>query len=756
MAMKKTAANFETKFSVRGLESVKAKLTAAGTAVKQSLDKMRNSKGGEALKKSFDGVNKSVERASKVLKGSFTVALKGVGATARTSFAAAKKGIDATTAAAKSSVAALKSMAAAGKGAADRIKGITLKGVGLGLAGAAAGGLVASKVTSAVQDRGNDILATKAEARRLNLSVGAYAGVKRLATDAGTDETQLKSILDKLTEAYGYSNQRFAALDAMARQYRRLSSPLMRDTFLKSIFGEENLEGATRLMNELGKSSATVAMRVRELQSAGGLYNDRDVAVADSLRRANVGLVDAFDRLKLAIFRAFGPTVIRWIKTITSLLDINQGRIVNALIRGYNRFVVLLRDVLKVFVGIDAGFEVQNRWLIKLKEFFTSIPAAIRAGVAWVLSFRDELASLLAWGQQFGRDFWATLQGRDSDVSQRNQWMLELRDQVLQFAGTVMQKFGDIWTYVSGVFAAIAGAWHDVVRGFNAGAFSETEGALYNVAAAVQQVIGYVSELSVQLYRMLALGQDATGQFAWLNQVRDFVVELYGHVVIAIGWFTDLINGMADFLGQFGFDLKSTLLFVGLLNLTGVGGLLAAMLGGLKDIVAFGGPWTKGLAYFGAAVTAFYALFKMSPIDDWVRGVTDAMAKVEENFKKLKKEAEASLDMYGPKAGSITREQAAEMIRDGTWNNGAGRYPGAGSTGTFADKLRPSAPPPIDYSRGVYSRVDPNYNGGFRMPGAGTPVNINLPNGKTIETVATKDTSAEIEAAFRAARVGPR
>lgn len=755
MAMNKRPADFTARFRLEGVEQVKAKLNAAATHVKQSLDRIRNSPGGERMKKSFEGAQKSVETVNRRLQ-TLGVVARTAGTATNRSMLLAKRGVDLTTAAILKSTVALRAMSAAARNAAARVRGIVLRGSAMvTAAGAAMGGTAISASNKSAEA----INSTRDRAGKLGMRTEQLDALTTISTRAGLDSGTTDTLLGKINEQLGHlpSDRRMAAIEKMATRFQRMSAA-KKGQFLENMFGAENVDAGNRLMQEMSRNAGGLRAEMDRLRRGGLAVSAKDVRLADEYRRSVTGLREQFKALRLVIFRTFGPVINRWLAVFTRALERNRYTIVARMVRAYDRFIVVVRDLLKVFGNVETGWAVQHTWMYRVRDAFAALPRVIRLAIDWTVYLgrvitetfwklharavevfpvvKAEIIEAWQWLKQFGKDLRAVVEGRDGDVSQQNLWMIALRDQAIATVLMIVERFTALYSAIATIIGGIWSAWSDLVSGIQAAEFSQTESAFYNIGAAVRIVFDWVVELTQQLYKMIALGEDATGRFAWLNTIRDYVIDFYKHLEIAIGWLSSMINGLHDWLAQWGFDLKSTLLFLGLLSLSGAGGLLAATVSGLGSVIAMSGPWGAAFAFMGAATLAFYNLLKNSPINGWIQGLMDKLWMVEARAQQVTKWNDESLAMYGDKRGQAPVVPVADMRPNST---GVQRAP---------------APAPVDWDA---IRNNPNktqYHSARTPPPPTTTLNLTVGN-RTIETQTTTPAS-EVESAVRAANARPK
>src|SRR5690606_18344105 len=123
-----------------------------------------------------------------------------------------------------------------------------------------------------------------------------------------------------------------------------------------------------RLFNEMASGAGAYRQQVERLRRNGSIVSEQDLALSKTYKEATTDLSQSMKGLRMAVFRAFAPSMTAWVRLASNALNYYRTSVVEALIRSYNRFIILLRDVLKVMFGVQTRYAVQNTWLYAVKR----------------------------------------------------------------------------------------------------------------------------------------------------------------------------------------------------------------------------------------------------------------------------------------------------------------------------------------------------------------------------------------------------
>lgn len=544
-----------------------------------------------------------------------------------------------------------------------------------------------------------------------------------------------------------------------------------RTSILAQIFGDDDATKVGLMLEAMADTSGYAKAygdTIKDLKRSGALITDADIALSKAYRGQISQLGTAFEGLKMSIYRAFGPTFIRWMKVATEGIIKYRHQIVRYLVGAYNRFIILLRDVLKVFFNLNTAYEVQHKWLYKLqsgvKEFMAVMGQLWRifnvvgkriadelegaiggtdfgignalssalAGIsdAEINAFIDKLILAFNHVKLVAMDMWAIISGRGYNVQTGiGRQMRGVVEHVIAMIASmrdavqpVLEQLYGLFGFVGQIMAWVQGVYGQLVEGFNSGNIDPAVSAWTNIGAALKIAADWITEFAQQLYGVFVLQQDATGRFAWINDVIKSFQVFWGHVKTAWGWFQALYQKVDEFFTAMGWDLGGTLMFLGLLKLTGVLDGIFGALGLVMSAISIALPLALGTA--GAAVTTFVAtvagwtaglmaafwagkmladLLDGTFVDRAVGWVTDKMYGVEDAFAKVREQGNAIADAGGTRAYAQTIRSAAAPVRP------VAAYP----------------------------------DGGYVTAGGGAPalhpVTINIPGGRQIHAMQTPD-----------------
>ncbi|GLQ53595.1 phage tail tape measure protein [Devosia nitrariae] len=421
-----------------------------------------------------------------------------------------------------------------------------------------------------------------------------------------------KSIGLDMTDAANRGKPMIALLKDFSDRVARLRGS-DRTAVLSQIFGDDDATKVATLLDALSKTDAAgYAKSVEAMKRSGSLVTAEDVRASNRYRAAIETLKDALEGLRLTIFRAFGRPFTFLILKAAAAITRYRHQIVDGLGRAWNTAIYFISDFMRIVLRLDTllGMKIgylpeRFSWLHSLRDALGVIEETVRATATFIGKYAPVVQKALARTftpanirraidavRAHVLDFVAVVQMRDHDLTtDAGKRLAEWRDVVIDgVTGAIDLVRGTVANIASAVGAVIdylTWSWAQLLAGFEAGDLTHATGTWYSLGFAIQHVSEWISEFIEQLYNVFALGQQATGSFAWINDVVSAVQAVITHFQVAIGWFRgayDLINSFFQLFGQ---DLGSALAFVALLKLSGIFGGLGLVLGGFRKLWGF-------------------------------------------------------------------------------------------------------------------------------------------------------------------------
>jgi hypothetical protein len=602
MAMRRTIAELVTRFRVTGIEGIRSQVEGAANGIRASLQRLSQTPAMQGLRRGAEDAARALQKTS---RAAGDVAKKAAEA-ARQLAGVAAKVAGAATALAGAGAAGLTAIT---KGQADRI-------------------LEEGRLAAQIQLPIEDISAIGRIAGQTGVEMGDLTGVfgqfsEKIADGLSGNAEAFDTLGISLKDSRGRAKDFLTILEEVSRAQAKLTGA-GRVKALADLFGGGDVPKIIELLNQLG-SGGSIRSQIDGAKNRGGVTTEADLQIARDYRKATVSLGLSLEKLQLAVFRAFGPTVVQAITEFGKYIEANSGAIVQVI------------------------------------------------------------------------------------------------SNVVNYSLT---------------------AFNDLVAGFTGGAIDGAASGWYNLGAAVSGVTAWVVELGTQLFNMISTGQNATGSFAWLNDVRDGFISFTDAVRSAWEWLGATYTALDEFVGAFGLDLGTTLLVLGVLNFTGalkligpalrlvvaaltstwfLGAIqsfsaaigLTGALGAIQTFITTGlgamatalgpaGVAAVALAYFVGAVTGFYQLLANSPINGWMAGITDALAGVEQSFAAANEASEAGFSQdFGPN----TTKEEAQRIRNERIRAGLPLGQAANVSTRPATGVTPTSQSSIGGSRDTYNLV---------------------------------------------------
>lgn len=425
---------------------------------------------------------------------------------------------------------------------------------GIAIGGAAAGAAIERTVSSSAEF----VELQSRFARAGGTSVEAFSRLSYAARQFGVANDEvlgaLSTLSDKIAEAARgegaaefFEKMGVAVQDADG-QFRDSIAVL-----LDLIDASKQLNTTQRagLFNELlggdaEKLASVLALTSDEIRALGDEGERLGVALGEErvkearlyskeLRRMQA----AFRGLTLEVGRRLYPAFARVTGQVAEFVAENRARIADLAEQTWGKLLRVVEDFILVARGLER--DVRNRWILEWRDR---------------LSF---LGDAFQWVRVLAAEFFAVMRGGNSE---RFPWLVSLRDRAVAAAEQTRALVRDIELILSGKNA-------------------ESYPWLDELVDRVRQGYEWSSAFAEALSTVLS-GDDAPADFAWMNAVRDYVNELSAAFATAWRWFRRVYDFLSRELREaFGLDLGSTLLFIGLLRLSGLLGLITAPLNGI-------------------------------------------------------------------------------------------------------------------------------------------------------------------------------
>jgi hypothetical protein len=449
-----------------------------------------------------------------------------------------------------------------------------------GLLGISAAGVAAGVGLTNVVNKSAEFVELQSRfARAGGTSVRAFSRLSYAARQFGVESDEvlgaLSTLSDRIAEAArgegaadyfralgvsvvdsrGRLRDSVAVLLDLVDATQRLNATARANVFNELLGGD-----AEKLAGLLSLGSRDIVRIGAEAEIAGVALDESDVRLARLYSIRVRQLQESFRGLGLEIARRLYPAFAEMSRTVANFVVVHRREIANWVVRAWNAVVSVVRDVVNLFRGLDGG--VRNRWLIELRNGLSGLVEAIRQVVPAISTLRS------------------------------------IADAALGALG-------------SGLLSVIAFAsdFGRILGGQAAVSYSVLNDLVAQIADAYEWVLSFGEALAAVLS-----GGDAEGEFGYLNDIRDRVLEVSESFETAWGWFRRTYDFLSSALRTaFDWDLTSTLLYIGLLRLSGLLPLILAplrllvsLLGGAAGVgsaVAGGLAGLAGRAAAGAAVS---------------------------------------------------------------------------------------------------------------------------------------------------------
>lgn len=644
--MNRQVANLQTNFSVTGLRTAASAISGFAASVRRAFGGVD----GKELTKAGADTSRNLDRATKSAQGLRTALTNVVSAARKAASASA-------------------SLGRRGLGVAGRV-------AGAGVVGGAVGGLVQGGVVGRAV-AGNKEIADEIDlqsriAKSIGMSIEQFSlfasfgrRFKLEAQDMGQLLTQFADQMNSASSGEGKAAEFFQKMGISATDAAGQMRPILdvfndvarasttlsgaeKGAFLAAMFGEDDSVKAAAFVDALGKMDKdTYNDTAIGLARQGGIYTEEDVRNAELYRITLEQLADAWRKLKRAILAATGPQLREFFWVISRLVSENAQLIAGKLSTALGHMIRLAYDAILVFFGYRP---VKHSWL-------GTVGTAIRLAIDAVKAFIAFLPTALT----FAKDAWYVLTFQDHLTSGENPGLFRLRDQIvrfglwlaqwaLQIADVVLFQIGKALLQFQVIVLQLKLWLLEIQVAWQTGFASNDSNFIARMVAEISQAITWLQALKQSVADVFLYDGKAQAGFEWMETIKRHWDEFSEKLGKAWEWFTKIFTAWEKLFAAFGIDLKTTLLFIGLLKLFNllwlitlplkvmgslligflsglaqglgagaaagaVGGGLAAMIGGIgKAIAGFGAALLGAMpivAQFAVVAAAMFAAFRM-------------------------------------------------------------------------------------------------------------------------------------------------
>lgn len=683
MAMNRQVADLQTNFSVTGLRTAASAISGFAAGVRRAFAGVD----GKELTKAGADTSRNLDRATKSANG-------------------LRAALTSVVSAARKAAAASAGLARSGLGTAGRV-------AGAGVVGAAVGGLVQGgvigKAVSGNKEIADEIDLQSRIAKSIGMSIEQFSlfaafgrRFKLEAQDLGAIMVQFSGVLNDAAKGEGAGAEWFEKMGIQAKDAAGNMRPILdvfndvsraaqrltgaeKGAFMSAMFGEDDSVKASALVQALGSMDEQQWNDTAiGLARQGGIYTEEDVRNAELYRITLEQLADAWRKLKRAILAATGPQLREFFWVISRLVSENAGLIAGKLSVALGHLIRLAYDAILVFFGYQP---VKNGWL-------ATVGMAIRLAIQAVKDF----IAFLPVALQFAKDAWYVLTFQDSKTSGENPGLFRLRAQIVNFGLWLADwafKIADMVLFQIGlalgklqVIALQVQIWLlEIKMAWETGFASNDSNFVARMIAEISQAIMWLQALKQSVQDVFLYDGKAQAGFEWMETIKRQWDEFSEKLGKAWEWFSKIFGMWEKLFAAFGIDLKTTLLFVGLLKLFNllwlitlplkvmgslligflsglaqglgagaaagaVGGGLAAMVGAIgKAIAGFGAACLAAMpivAQFAVVAAAMFAAFRMggeigkfmaefvNDFDGQIKGIASSMKANDEVYMRNK------------------------------------------------------------------------------------------------------------------------
>lgn len=600
MAMKRTIADLVTRFSVSGIADVRRQVAKLGGDVSKTLAKA-------AVKAPLKGLTVGASAATTALKGT-TKAASGL--------AKVVAGIGGV-----GSVAGVGGQLIAVRKAVEQSQGYIQElekvaaGVDMPVPELSEFAAYAENFGLEMEDIRQAMQQFYSIAGQAALGNNEYA---RTFESLGLDMTKAENRMLTMSQLFKKFSKQMSTVTGQKKAY-----------FLSTIFGDDDATRVARIVDAMGRLGGGIANlppgdysaeylknlsempdpykdSVEQARKSGALVTEQDLQLSKDLKANTIKLRQSFRGLQMEIFRAFGEPFKAMMNVAAQLITKHRFMITAYLVVSWRRFVSLVHDAIVIFGNKQPLIAIQNTWLYTAKNVMGAIWNVIKVlGHLIVIAYRaadalvlratgktiveylrslkaedivrviDLIVVWLKYGAAVIDDFFDVLLGRDQDITTGiGKVMKGWRDAVVAW---LLNAWNAVQPVLQGVWTAIT----EIYAGLNSGQIDLAASSWENFGAMIRIAFDYVVGFAQAFYTVFVLQQNAVGAFAWMNTVRDWIIMIWTHLQVALQWFNAMFSAVEKFLAQWGIDLRATLLFLGLLQLTGAGGLLMLVFKGL-------------------------------------------------------------------------------------------------------------------------------------------------------------------------------
>lgn len=406
--------------------------------------------------------------------------------------------------------------------------------------------------------------------------------------------------------------------------------------FLAAMFGEGDAAKMSTMVEALGQLDKESFTDVSvSIAKQGGGFTAQDALNAQLYQIRLEQLADAWRRLKRSTLAATGPQLQNFFFIMSSLIAQNADLIANKLSVALHHMLRLLYDVILLALGYQP---IKHGWMM-----------TVAAGIWMAIDAIKAFIAFLPTALTFAKDAWFILTFQDIKASGENPGLRRLRDQIIRFGLWLAQealKIADVFLWQIGLalgqlnllFLQVKLAWLDVVLAWQTG---NPEGAVTPIGrfiGEISQAIMWLQALKQSIVDVFLFDGEAQPGFEWVETAKQKWDEFAEKLSKAWDWLKTIFGWWEKLFAFFGIDLKTTLLFLGLLKMLGLlwmltiplkvmGSLLTGFLTGLAQGLgarAAGGAAAGGMAAliggisgairgFGAACMAAFPSWRSSP-----------------------------------------------------------------------------------------------------------------------------------------------
>lgn len=420
-------------------------------------------------------------------------------------------------------------------------------------------------------------------------------GVK--ATDARGNLKPLVDLLREVGEAQGRSFS--------AKQLDGRSQQQFLDDQNSSIFGA-NAAAFSPVLDNIGRQGGASALSLPEGYRPT-VVDEAQVQRAREWKAALDGVRQAIAQLRASMAQVMHTRIIAFFQLVTHILVNNQVAILTKVVKAWDWFFAKVVDLLLILSGQQA-WHPENSWIYTFVKTVKLAVQAVKDFIAW-----------LPTAIRFVKDAWFVITGQDARTSGQNPVLFELRDQVVNFgiwlalkllaiASVILFYVGAALGHLNLLFLQFKLLWLDVQLAWATGNGDNAVTPIGRMIGDIREAIDWLAALKKSLVDVFVYDEKAQPGFEWVEKAKVAWDEFSAKLEKAWSWLKAIFGFWESIFAFFGVDLKTTLLFVGLLKMLGLlwmitlplklmGSLLLGFLSGLAQGLGAG---AAGAAVAGA------------------------------------------------------------------------------------------------------------------------------------------------------------